>query len=282
MEKRIKTIYILTSIALALLFIMQGIWLYSQYTQGKEQRKVEIIKSVEKVLENDRRLRKEQKDTNNTKEAAVVSLSSNVDYDNNKATNENIFSITLKDSTYVFTVNNNISQDKILDAPMRFILSHQTPLRIETIDSLLQKENIKANISIVKFNNMVWESISHINGSLLTINVPFNNLEGECIRVEYNIPLSDIVRKMRSTFILSILLSLLIIYCFIYQIRTIQQQRKVDEVRQDFLHTMIHELKRPISTLKMCVSSLSNEKLMQNNNFREEVLKSSYKELDNL
>lgn len=282
MEKRIKTIYILTSVALALLFVMQGVWLYSQVLSEQKQIEKEVIESVEQVLEKDRKERKERKTTNSEKETAVVSLSSNIDYNNDKATNANIISIALKDSTYVFTVKENVSQDKIFDAPMRFILSHQTPLKTEAIDSLLRSENIKANISIVRFDSMIWESTSYIDGSLLTIDMPFNNLEGECIRVQYSIPLSDIVRGMGVTLILSILLSLLVIYCFIYQIRTIQRQRKVDEVRRDFLHTMIHELKRPISTLKMCVSSLRNERLIQNNDFKEEVLQNSYKELDNL
>ena len=37
-------------------------------------------------------------------------------------------------------------------------------------------------------------------------------------------------------------------------------QKKVDKMRSDFVHTMIHELKRPVQTLKMCVSVFSAQK----------------------
>ena len=37
-------------------------------------------------------------------------------------------------------------------------------------------------------------------------------------------------------------------------------QKKVDKMRSDFVHTMIHELKRPVQTLQMCVSVFSAQK----------------------
>lgn len=45
---------------------------------------------------------------------------------------------------------------------------------------------------------------------------------------------------------------------------------------------MIHELKRPISTLKMCVSFMGNERMMQDGESKQKILSSSYNELDNL
>ena len=45
---------------------------------------------------------------------------------------------------------------------------------------------------------------------------------------------------------------------------------------------MIHELKRPISTLKMCVSFMGNERMMQDEEGMQRILASSHNELDNL
>ena len=53
-------------------------------------------------------------------------------------------------------------------------------------------------------------------------------------------------------------------------------------IRLEFLHTIIHKLKRPISTLKMCVSFMGNERVMQDGESKQKILNSSYNELDNL
>lgn len=59
----------------------------------------------------------------------------------------------------------------------------------------------------------------------------------------------------------SILLVLVLVYCLVYQIKTILKQRKIDEMRKSFVNTMIHELKRPVQTLKMCVAFLNNKSM---------------------
>ena len=45
---------------------------------------------------------------------------------------------------------------------------------------------------------------------------------------------------------------------------------------------MIHELKRPISTLKMCVSGLDNQRMLDNKEMRKELLSETRNALDNL
>ena len=45
---------------------------------------------------------------------------------------------------------------------------------------------------------------------------------------------------------------------------------------------MIHELKRPISTLKMCVSGLDNERMMEDKAVKKELLEETRNSLDNL
>ena len=78
------------------------------------------------------------------------------------------------------------------------------------------------------------------------------------------------------------MLSFFLIFCLVYQILTIRKQRHIEAIRQEFLHTMIHELKRPISTLKMCVSFMGNERMMQDAESKQRILSSSHHELDNL
>ena len=94
--------------------------------------------------------------------------------------------------------------------------------------------------------------------------------------------MSPIIRRMAYTLLITILLSFFLVFCLVYQILTIRKQRHIEAIRQEFLHTMIHELKRPISTLKMCVSFMGNDRMMQDGESKQKILSSSYNELDNL
>lgn len=53
---------------------------------------------------------------------------------------------------------------------------------------------------------------------------------------------------------------------------TIRHLVRIDAVRNSFVHTMIHELKRPVATLKICVSSLSNPRLNASESDRNSII----------
>ncbi len=311
MEKRIKTIYILTSVALVLLFVVQGGWLLSQWKYSIKEYESTIIQITEDALEREYHLRDDlySKLPNiepipiSTKriETGTGATTTTLKLYYVDSIKHNIFKRNMLDDTmlrdsallekyayesFVFSDIKDINIDEIYNAQNKFRLNRAIPINIAVVDSLLNDRGVSAAISKIKADSTVWQLKSSSNNSLLSpryfIEIPYNNLQGELLRLECGVPISFILATMGSMLILSMIMSLLVIASFILQIKTIRRQRKVDEVRRDFLHTMIHELKRPISTLKMCVSSLRNERLMQNNDFKEEVLQNSYKELDNL
>ena len=84
------------------------------------------------------------------------------------------------------------------------------------------------------------------------------------------------------TLALAVVLSLFLIHCLLWQIKTIVKLTRLDKMRNSFITTMIHELKRPISTLKMCVSGIDNDKLMEDNQLRHELTGEIRMALDNL
>ena len=116
----------------------------------------------------------------------------------------------------------------------------------------------------------------------ITITYPYDIFEGELVSITLSVGISPVIAKMTDLLVLSLVLSILLITCLVAQIATIRKHRKLEELRQDFIHTMIHELKRPISTLKMCVSFMRNEKLMQDKESKEAIIADSSNELDNL
>ena len=63
---------------------------------------------------------------------------------------------------------------------------------------------------------------------------------------------------------------------------TIWEQMRLNELREGFVHTMIHELRRPVQTLKVFVSFLNDREMRMDEATTERVLQDSMFELDNL
>ena len=84
------------------------------------------------------------------------------------------------------------------------------------------------------------------------------------------------------TLLISLIVSVLLILCLVLQFSTVLKLSRLDRMRNSFITTMIHELKRPISTLKMCVSGLDNERMMSDSDVRKELLSETRNALDNL
>ena len=133
---------------------------------------------------------------------------------------------------------------------------------------------------------MIWQPSMQTKGSIwqpvMQVSYPYDIFEGQQVVVKTAISISPVIRRMAYTLLITILLSFFLIFCLVYQILTIRKQRHIEAIRKEFLHTMIHELKRPISTLKMCVSFMGNERMMLDGESKQKILNSSHNELDNL
>ncbi len=188
---------------------------------------------------------------------------------------------------YSFEVDNPRNERDAYDALERFQVDARSPFHAARINSLLNKKGVKAKeITVVQADSMVW-SASRINHASrlhpeITVSYPYDIFEREVVNVTLAVGVSPVIMKMLDTLLISLVLSGLLITCLIVQITTIRKQHKLEKLRQDFIHIMIHELKRPISTLKMCVSFMHNDKLMQDKESKEAIISDSYHELDNL
>ena len=190
---------------------------------------------------------------------------------------------------FEFTCENKegAGTDLLLEALDRFTVDHQHPFQKERLDSILKSRDIAAqSVTTTKADTMIWQPSMQTKGSIwqpvMQVSYPYDIFEGQEVVVTTAICISPVIRKMAYTLLITILLSFFLIFCLVYQILTIRKQRHIEAIRQEFLHTMIHELKRPISTLKMCVSFMGNEQMMQDEESKQRILASSHNELDNL
>ena len=314
MEKRIKILHWLTIAAIITFCMMQCYWLYNRYIYTLESHEEELYKTVLNVMQEERNIRKSIKRPDisiltSTKisastQAETSGIQSTVfdiyvvdanKIDLSEVSNADIKEIiklyeTLKPEgiTYhKFEITDKPTDPNEYDALERFTVDVRNPFKLSSLDSLLSKSGLEVEcISIEKADSMVWlpsrTEHTSIFSPQFTVTYPYDIFEGELVSVTLAVGISPVIAKMTDLLILSIVLSVLLITCLVAQIITIRKQRKLEELRQDFIHTMIHELKRPISTLKMCVSFMRNEKLMQDKKSKDTIIADSSNELDNL
>ena len=322
MERRFKFIYGLTICAIATFSIVQGYWLYSRYRLSLEEYKSELYSAIIACAEEELAIRKtlphpprfygnrfrktydiKGDDAVETWRYEIFALDT-LNYIS-KGTNAHAYLLdyiaSLHDSVptelpkgleyFVFTCdsmnNEDMGTSQLVEALNRFTVDHQHPFQKERLDSILRSKGIMAqSITTTKTNTMVWQSsmLQHTSiwRPVMTVSFPYDIFEGQQVVVKTAIGMSPIIRRMTYTLLITILLSFFLVFCLIYQILTIRKQRHIEAIRQEFLHTMIHELKRPISTLKMCVSFMGNERMMQDGESKQKILNSSHNELDNL
>lgn len=65
----------------------------------------------------------------------------------------------------------------------------------------------------------------------------------------------------------SVVLLLVILFCFGYAIYTIRKQKQISEVKNDFINNMTHEFKTPISTISLACEALQDPDIKKNEGF---------------
>ncbi len=321
MEKKIKTLYMLSIIAILAFLGMQVYWLYGRYEYSLieyENRTgitvVEALKEYDKargrtsdIKSDSVRVRSEflmNHDVDSVgKQIRTVTVKTNVVnvrellefVGNRKHTPdelkrlEEMFmdSLKLTDAKIATVDATSAPSDGIAwNAMSNFTMEVQSHFTKEGIDSILRKHAIIADISLILQDSVTWEPVVVRHTSMFSPHVkiitPYSELERKAVVIECDIPSSEILRNMGLTLALAVVLSLFLILCLVWQVKTIVKLTRLDRMRNSFITTMIHELKRPISTLKMCVSGIDNDKLMEDAQLRHELTGETRMALDNL
>src|ERR1051325_3740295 len=72
-----------------------------------------------------------------------------------------------------------------------------------------------------------------------------------------------VVKSLRWNIAASVLFSLIIIAAFYLTVRTMLRQKKLGDIKNDFINNMTHEFKTPIATISLAVDAMRNEKVLQ-------------------
>jgi two-component system phosphate regulon sensor histidine kinase PhoR len=81
-----------------------------------------------------------------------------------------------------------------------------------------------------------------------------------------------LLNKIWITMSSSGVLMLIILFCFGYAVHTIVKQKKLSEMKNDFINNMTHELKTPIATIGLAVEAMEDKAIVQEPTMRERYL----------
>lgn len=320
MEKKIKTLYILSIAAILAFLGMQVYWLYGRYEytlSEYENISCEIISNAIAEYNNERAKHSVVKKIARTQSS--YQMNTDVDSVGNRRRNVTVTtkeidgrkllgiaekrdltpeeikrlqelvldSIDMVDAKIATVDASSAPSDGIAWNAMRnFDSEIQSPFTTVGIDSILRKSNHNAEITLILLDSVTWEPVTKRHSSVISprfsVTTPYSELERKAVVIECEIPSSEILRSMGWTLVLASVISLFLILCLVWQIKTIVRLTRLDRMRNMFITTMIHELKRPISTLKMCVSGIENEKMLADKDVKAELMTATRNALDNL
>jgi two-component system phosphate regulon sensor histidine kinase PhoR len=306
MEKRIRIVWGL-SLASALLVIgVQAYWLANQYEYVTDTFAGELAAKVWQAGEEEYGLRKQEKrlpytyitirDSSKYENRDSLSLQTHqVDFRMYKTEEDTLpdtlLSLPAETGMMRLKWNTSMSGDSLQASILRAVVNMGNPFRRERMDSLLAAL-VPAGVSYALSEPPEGDTIlpvhshwSRTGGRLhpgLRAWYAYSPLEKKGVWIELRIPPQPVFRRMAIQLALSFGLILLLAACLIFQIRTILRQKKLSEMREGFVGTMIHELRRPVQTLKTFVAFLANKEMRADETLSEQVAQDAMFELDKL
>lgn len=297
MEKRIQLIYLLSLLAALVAIGVQGYWLYSQFRYEMQRYGESVAEKVKEIGNDEFGIRRRV--ALGTKVTYI--LDRNVEHRavSEKETSSRSsagFQFMLKDTATMQTSNLNLkfdpfmSEDSLLSGVERSVVNHFVPFSGERLDSLL-----KVRLPGYKFSSLPLAEKDTLNpvsswqlqkdgllSSSLIVKYMYAPFDKKGILLTVSLPFHPLLVRMGGQLGLSLFLILLLVFCLWFQIRTILEQKRIGEMREGFVHTMIHELRRPVQALKMCVTFLNDKDMRMDEKACSEVSRDALFELDNL
>lgn len=78
------------------------------------------------------------------------------------------------------------------------------------------------------------------------------------LQISFSDPTLLLLKRSFTEISLSLLLSLSIIFCLLYLLKTINKQKKIDLIKNDLISNITHEFKTPITTISTAIEGIKN------------------------
>jgi len=107
------------------------------------------------------------------------------------------------------------------------------------------------------------KDIDRLSESIYKVNLFPNSMFNEPLFLSVYFPYQKryLLKSMWGILSLSVLFTLIIVLSFFFTLRTLYQQKKDSEIKNDFINNMTHELKTPISTIALACEAINDEQV---------------------
>ncbi|MDC3299111.1 HAMP domain-containing histidine kinase [Flavobacteriaceae bacterium] len=286
------TLYFITA-TIVLTIAVQLYWNYNNYVDNKQRVKNEIQSSLDTAIDeyytdlsksnffaivnndsinNKSGLFKEfwNEDINSSKsKVSISSIKISSDYSGDleaskipKILQQEIPKIKISSDTTKFlkgiqSVVIALNNDEINFTKLDSIFTHQLSKKgIKTPHYLVLLEK---NIKVGGSNKAKDIELSLFSNSKSTFLRPDQNL-----RAYYKDPTIQALKKSSTGILLSLLLSLSVIFCLIYLLKIISTQKELAEIKNDLINNITHEFKTPIATISTAVEAIESFNVADN------------------
>lgn len=176
-------------------------------------------------------------------------------------------------------INKMMNQNQIFD-----IETHLNPVML---DSLLHKEikdqgiNTPFEYGVISSSNMKmvinksekYTSKLEKEGYVFTL-YPYEFVENPYfLTIFFPYEIRYLFKQMASIIFISLILIVITLMLFIYVIKVIVWQKRLSEMKSDFINNMTHEIKTPISTISLACEALRDEEIKKNQMLSDNYLK---------
>lgn len=305
--QRIRFTVIIVSFALAGVFLLQGYWLYNSYQLSAEQFDKDILKLLQtlqqKHIQRDMKTLGIPLDSLRSGKRLIIGKGEKMNaffqtFSDVTGRQPELPLLEPDDSTkgpfklsVITQINagktdikgrSKVQQTKIVNITDVFhdkseLQKLSGPLSLE-IDSLLHTHNIYTSYAL-KLSNIsgrgqpyYTDSIRFEQFSRKITRLKFGILQPYFVDFSLDNNLLFIVKKMQWILLISIAIIGATAWAFLYMLRTIFQQKKMSDIKNDFFNNMTHEFKTPIATISLAVEALKNREVNSNSQRLSEYL----------
>ncbi len=198
------------------------------------------------------------------------SLHEKVDLDSVKKQLDSASKINSKNvaSLTVFTGKKSVdSISEIKDLTNRIVISMvRDSIDFKKLNAHLKKELNRKNINILYAfhhfkSDSLFEKFAPFKESELLLKTTSKSTylpSNQKLELAFSNPMALILKRSITEIVLSLLLSMSIIFCLLYLLKTINKQKKIDEMKNDLISNITHEFKTPITTIATAIEGIKS------------------------